>query len=725
MERRSRTRLRALVAVFAIAAVVAGSLTLVATEQRDLAERQARIGRARELAAAANSGLEEDAERSVLLAAAAVAETRALDGSVLPEAEDALHRAIAASRVSMTAPDLGGAVAWGRGGMFAAVDPARVGRIAVGDTKTGDVVRTLDLHDDEVTGLAFSADGSLLASTGADGVLRVVDPTTAEERAVLRGDGEAWSPTFSRDGEIVAAAWPEERLVRIVDSATGRLLEKVEGPDGAVRSALAPDGRALAIEGAGRVSVFGSGSARVVIERDDEVGVGGALAWSPDGRYLAAGGLGGPTIWDSVRDLPLTLSGQPWIDALAWSPDSRSLVTGGSGSSRVKVWDIGDSTTGERLTLGSLETNDGVGGVAFSPDGSHVIAGASDLGAVKAWDLSDEGDIEVAHLATVGTFGDVAFLPEGEMLALGEDRRLRTHDLATGDASGPIARRYLDRWFDTRRWTEHAFDLSPDGSMVALPWGAGAWSTRTGGRVFSTPYTAELDGVTWSADGELLAIADLDRGLTAIVDRRGDLVAELPDQESSGTWQARFSPDGRLVATIGGEDPGGSLIVVWDLRRREVVRTMRTESAKGLIFDPSGDRLITMWGPPIVWDVRTGERLGPLDGAPSSVAEVEFSPDGRRIATTGGGDAIHVLDAETEALLYTLDPDDPWPLARLAFNADGSMLAAQSPNGLGGPGAVRVWALEIDMLLEIAAGEVTRPVAGRACAWLPLDGCRA
>ncbi len=114
-------RLRALVAVFAVAALVAGSLTLIATGQGRRAEREAPISAARELAAASIANLDDDPELAVLLAVEAVERPRGGRGSVLPEAEEALHRAIAASRVAMTVPNAGGAVAWGSAGTFAAV----------------------------------------------------------------------------------------------------------------------------------------------------------------------------------------------------------------------------------------------------------------------------------------------------------------------------------------------------------------------------------------------------------------------------------------------------------------------------------------------------------------------------------------------------------------------------------------------------------------------------
>ena len=104
VERTSIRRTRALVVVFAVAALVAGSLTLVASSQGGRASTEAQIAHASELAAAAEANLEVDPERSILFAMAAVNQTRAVDGSVLPEAEAALHDAVTASRALMTLP---------------------------------------------------------------------------------------------------------------------------------------------------------------------------------------------------------------------------------------------------------------------------------------------------------------------------------------------------------------------------------------------------------------------------------------------------------------------------------------------------------------------------------------------------------------------------------------------------------------------------------------------
>src|SRR5262249_7503670 len=140
-ERRSRTRLRALVAVFAVAALIAASLTLVVRNQSRRAGREAMLATARGLAAAAMANLEVGPQGRILLASAAVDETRSIDGSVLPEAEEALHRAVMASRAVKTIPGPGGRLAWSPNGEFVTEGPQGSGMIEIFDASTGASVR--------------------------------------------------------------------------------------------------------------------------------------------------------------------------------------------------------------------------------------------------------------------------------------------------------------------------------------------------------------------------------------------------------------------------------------------------------------------------------------------------------------------------------------------------------------------------------------------------------
>jgi conflict system STAND superfamily ATPase/WD40 domain-containing protein len=175
LQRRAANRLRYLVAVLALFLVGAIGLTTFAFNQRNVAERTARLASARELAASAISSLNRDPESSILLALQAVTTTYAIDRTVLPEAEQALHRAVQASHVQLTFADETSGV------MTVAFGPAGTrlatisddGTAKVRDATTGNMLLTLPSHTSgNGSGLnqrlAFSPDGTRLATCAND-----------------------------------------------------------------------------------------------------------------------------------------------------------------------------------------------------------------------------------------------------------------------------------------------------------------------------------------------------------------------------------------------------------------------------------------------------------------------------------------------------------------------------------------------------------------------------
>ena len=96
---RRRARRRATLAGFALLAAAASVLAAFALVLRDRAQDDARLATARQLAASAQANLAVDPERSILLAIQAAETTQRHDGTILVEAEQALHDGLAASRV--------------------------------------------------------------------------------------------------------------------------------------------------------------------------------------------------------------------------------------------------------------------------------------------------------------------------------------------------------------------------------------------------------------------------------------------------------------------------------------------------------------------------------------------------------------------------------------------------------------------------------------------------
>ena len=245
---RANRRLRVQLVVIGVALVVALVGGFVAVDLRGEAEEERRDATARSLAGASSASLVDDPERSILLALAAVDATREHGGEVLPEAIEALHEAVARSKLVLSVPDVGGPVDWSPDGLtLVTAGPEGSGTIEVRDARTGASVLSFPAHEFDINDLAYSADGSLVASTGDDGALRLWDPVTGEERAAFEfpARGEVWGPSFSPDGSRVAASWPQTEAVRVFDLGSGRVVW--EASLTAHGTEFSPDGEFLAI----------------------------------------------------------------------------------------------------------------------------------------------------------------------------------------------------------------------------------------------------------------------------------------------------------------------------------------------------------------------------------------------------------------------------------------------------------------------------------------------
>jgi WD40 repeat protein len=284
-------------------------------------------------------------------------------------------------------------------------------------------------------GVCFSADGKLLASCGF-GQLAVWNFPGGDERWTARPEGRpiVQSVRFSPDGKMVAAAC-RQNVVRLYEAATGteitaltRNADTADEPTVVRAVAFSPDGKTLATSGDdSQVQLRDAATGLVQQTLKGFKDTVTSLAFSPDGGLLATASHDRTVkLWD-VKDLAkvsekLALpEAKGWVVAVAFSPDGKTLATGGYD----KTVRLLDPTDGKEV--GVLAGHDAaVRAVAFSPDGKRLASGGGD-NTIILWDLETKARIVTLEGHT-GAVRSVAFAPDGKLVSGGEDGKLRFWD---------------------------------------------------------------------------------------------------------------------------------------------------------------------------------------------------------------------------------------------------------------------------------------------------------
>jgi WD40 repeat protein len=531
------------------------------------------------------------------------------------------------------------------------------------------------VFDARVNNVAFGSDGRHLAVASGLGEhgnrATVIDLESREEVFSTQLDKTAWGVALSPDLRRLAAAtgsfW-QGGSVDVWDLETKRPHFSHALDAAAFKVEFSPDGRLLAAatgdyEKRGTVKLWQADTGQPVHDLVSDAGFTLDVSFDSTGERIAAavtewrGAAGEARIWETAsgRELPLRFNGhEERVASVDFSPDGSRLATGAYDKT-LRIW---DAATGQQLHElrghGDLPNE-----VRYSPDGTAVATASFD-GTLRLWD------------------------PAG-------GQKARSLELGN----------YLSRYVA----------LSPDGRLIIGGMGADGTGlleqrdVKTGDVQWSSTMTAGVWGLGLDPTGSSLATGDLE-GKVTLRDSKGKPTGPELAPLPSPVHRVRISPDGSLVAAVGGFRP--SRLRVWDRGSGEIVfEANEITDIRDVVFSRDGRRLIwASWRYLGEGDIsEAGEWPGPENRWRGSLhvrrlatgEQDEIEQHGAfpvAIALSHDGELVATGNVDGTILMHRLDGDDePTKVSGhdgratgLSFSPDDRRLASAGQDG-----SLRLW----------------------------------
>ena len=420
-------------------------------------------------------------------------------------------------------------------------------------------------HDDSVVDIAFSPDGTRLATASRDTTAKLWDGQTGEPIATMKHSGDVNTVVFSPDGMRIATA-SDDNTAQLWDGNTGELIAIMEHDDDVHDVIFSPDGTRIATASDDNKAQLWDGQTGEPIATMKHSGDVNTVVFSPDGMRIAtASDDNTAQLWDgNTGELIAIMEHDDDVHDVTFSPDGKRIATisgrtysGGRLSQRgeAKLW---DGQTGR--IIATMKHSEDVYAVTFSPDGTRIATGSGytkkldrttkiGVGIAKLWD-GRTGE----HIVTKECGGDVldvAFSPDGIRIAAGCTGGIATlWNVQTGNLIAtmkhPRDYPHVSTVIFSPGGTILATKYGYSGWGVKSRWGASLWDGQTGDYITLLTRGRAVYDIIFNPNRTGLATASDDNtaklwlpniaNVPALIAPADD--AKLPDKPLTLEWEA-------------------------------------------------------------------------------------------------------------------------------------------------------------------------------------------